>query len=95
MIYGVTPNANIDALLNAPPLIALSISRNDIPEVLTLTPGTIIVVPILNTNKAAKVNIIRFNKSRFFELNICLKVANILNHLSFSTYRFYFFYCRR
>ena len=48
--------------------------------------GTTIAVPILNTNKAAKVNKIRLNKSRFFELNICLIRANILNHLGFSTF---------
>ena len=94
VMYGVTPNANILARWKAPPLIASNTSSTDIPLVLALTPGTIIAVPILNTNNAAKVNNILFCKSLFFELNICFNVANILNHLCFSTLSFYFTNCR-
>ena len=87
-MYGVTLKANIDAFSNAPPLIALRISKKLKFLVDTVAPGTVILAPSLNINKATNVNPIFFSKSLFFGLYNCLMIFK-LNHLSFSTHFFY------
>ena len=67
------------------PLAVCYYVMKDVFNELVSTPGTAIAVPNLKMNKAPNVNKIRFCKSLFLRLNSCFIVANILNHLCFST----------
>ena len=57
---------------------------------ITSIPGIVIEFPRAKMNKTPNVNKILVLKSLLEDLNICLKVANILNHLRSSTQLFYF-----
>ena len=56
LIYGPTPNANIENDSNAPPLIAFHNSKNPKSFVNALVPGTVIEVPNVNINNTNNVN---------------------------------------
>ena len=54
VIYGITPNANIEKVLKLPPLIRFNKSKKPKFCVIVFAPGTIILVPspnIASTNK--------------------------------------------
>ena len=55
VIYGITPNANIEKFFSAPPPIVLINSKNPKFFVKFSVPGTLIDIPNMKTVKAIKV----------------------------------------
>ena len=84
---------NIENFSKAPPPIAFKSSKKPKLPVKSVVPGTLIEHPNMNSDKTPSVKRILCLKSLQLGENICLIVANILDHLYFSTCCFYLFFC--
>ena len=91
VMYGITPNANIEKFLSAPPPIVLINSKNPKFFVKSSVPGTLIEIPNINIVNAIKVKYILWRKSLFPEVNSSFIALNILDHLSFTSCLFNLF----